>query len=131
MEEKMGILEERMVAAMGERAAQEDERERRAAARLLTDAEEREKKLAERLLVLYGIETELAQKGWWETKQWTDLVALLERRRVEIREITEMVAGLAQAATATPPMPMAPPQPAPRQAAAPPPNTQQEVVEIR
>jgi len=131
MEEKMGVLEERMAAAMGERAAQEDEREGRAAAWLLTDAEEREKRLAGRLLALDRIETELARKGQWEIKQWTDLAALLERRRVEIREITEMVAGLAQAATATPPTPAAPPQPAQQRAAAPPPSTQRAAAEIR
>jgi len=85
MEEKVAALEARIVAGIGARAAED---------------EEREKRLAVRLLALNGIETELAQKGQWEIKQWTDLAAFLERRRVEIREIREAVAGLAQAAAA-------------------------------
>jgi len=85
MEEKVAALEARIVAGICARAA---------------EVEEREKRLAVRLLALNGIETELAQKGQWEIKQWTDLAALLERRRVEIREIREAVAGLAQAAAA-------------------------------
>jgi len=88
-----------MMTGMSARAA-ENEREERVVARLLADVEEREKRLAGRLLVLDGIEMELAQKGQWEIKQWTDLAALLERRRVEIKEIREEVAGLAPTATA-------------------------------
>jgi len=118
MEEKVAGLEVRMMEGMGARAAEEEEREKRAAARLLADAEEREKRIASRLLALDAIETELAQKGQWEIKQWTDLAALLEKRRVEIREIAEMVAGLVRAAAIppwalTPRVPSAPAAPQP------------------
>jgi len=114
MEEKVAGLEARMMEGMGARAAEEEEREKRAAVRLLADAEEREKRIASRLLALDAIETELTQKGQWEIKQWTDLAALLERRRVEIREIAEMVARLVRDAVAPPqaPAPHVPSAPA-------------------
>ena len=114
MEEKVARLEARMMEGMGARAAEEKEREIRAAARLLADAEEREERIASRLLALDAIETELTQKGQWEIKQWTDLAALLERRRVEIREIAEMVARLVRDAVAPPqaPAPHVPSAPA-------------------
>ena len=118
MEEKVAGLEARMMEGMGARAAEEEEREKRVAVRLLADVEEREERIASRLLALDAIETELAQKGQWEIKQWTDLAALLEKRRVEIREIAEMVAGFARDAVApsqapAPHVPSAPTVPQP------------------
>ena len=34
-------------------------------------------------------------KANWDIKQWTDLVQLMERRRVEIGEVEKAVEGLA------------------------------------
>ena len=96
MEEKVAGLEARMIKGMGARAAEEEEREKRAA-RLLADAEEREKRIASRLLALDAIETELAQKGQWELKQWEDLARVLEARRRDIREVGQAVGSLASA----------------------------------
>jgi len=61
------------------------------AARLLADAEEREARLA----TTEGIEREMLAKANWDIKQWTDLVQLMERRRVEIGEVEKAVEGLA------------------------------------
>jgi len=94
MEEKVTVLEARMMEGMGALATDGE--------RLLADTEEREKRLAARLLAIDGIETELAQKAQWEIKQWTDLAELMERRRVEIGEVRKAVEGLAARPTAAP-----------------------------
>ena len=95
MEEKVTALEARMMEGMGARGADENEREVRAAARLLADAEEREKRLAVKLLAIDAIEMELTQKGQWELKQWEDLAQVLEARRRDIREVRQAVDSLA------------------------------------
>jgi len=95
MEENLSALEARMMEGREARAAGENEREERVAARLLADAEEREKRLAVKLLALDAIETELIQKGQWEMKQWEDLARVLEARRREIRELWQAVDSLA------------------------------------
>jgi len=95
MEEKVTALEARITEGMGARAADENEREVRAAARLLADAEEREKRLAVKLLAIDAIETELTQKGQWELKQWEDLAQVLQARRRDIREVRQAVDSLA------------------------------------
>jgi len=95
MEEKVSALEAQMTEGREARAADENEREVRAAARLLADVEEREKRLAVKLLALDAIETELTQKGQWEMKQWEDLARVLEARRREIRVQRQAVDSLA------------------------------------
>jgi len=87
MEEKVAMLEARMMEGMGARVGDENEREVRAPARLLADGEEREKRLAEKLLAIDAIETELTQKGQWELKQWEDLARVLEARIKDIQEV--------------------------------------------
>jgi len=95
MEEKVTALEAQMMEGMGARGANENEREVRAAARLLAHAEEREKRLALKLLAIDAIETELTQKGQWELKQWDDLARVQEARRRAIREVRQAVDSLA------------------------------------
>ena len=91
MEEKVSMLEARMTEGREARAANKNESEVRAAARLLADAEEREKRLAVKLPALDTIEMELTQKGQWEMKQWEDLARVLKARRREIREMRQAV----------------------------------------
>jgi len=95
MEEKVSVLEARMMEGREARAANKNESEVRAAARLLADMEEREKRLAVKLPTLDAIETELIQKGQWEMKQWEDLARVLKARRREIRELRQAVDSLA------------------------------------
>jgi len=95
MEEKVAVLEVRMMEGIGSLAAEENEREVRMAVGLLVDAEQREKRLAVKLLAIDGIETELNQKGQWEIEQWKDLVWLLEARRRDIGEVKRAVDNLA------------------------------------
>jgi len=102
MEEKVTALEARMMEGMGALAADEHEREARVAARLMADAEEREARLAVKLLATEGIEREMLAKANWDIKQWTDLVQLMERRRVEIVEIKKAVEGIAVLAAGGP-----------------------------
>jgi len=95
MEEKVTALEVRMMEGMGARGADENDREVRAAARLLADAEESEKRLAVKLLALDAIETELTQKGQWELKQWKVLARVLDARGRDIWEVRQAVDSLA------------------------------------
>ena len=102
MEEKVTALEVQMMEGMGALTADENEREARVAARLMVDAEEREVRLAVKLLATEGIEREMLAKVNWDIKQWTDLVQLMERRRVEIGEIKKAVEGMAVLAAGGP-----------------------------
>jgi len=83
-----------MMEGIGALAADENEREARVAARLMADAE-REVRLAVKVLATEEIEREMLAKANWDIKQWTDLVQLIERRRVEIGEIKKAVEGIA------------------------------------
>jgi len=60
-------------------------------ARLLADAEVREERLAVKLLAMEGIESEFAQKGKWEIKQWEDLGVMMRSRRKKIKVIKQVV----------------------------------------
>jgi len=96
MEKKVTALEAWMMEEMGVLAADENEKEVRAPARLLADVEERELRLAVKLFTMDTIEMELTQKGQWELKQWEDLArVLVEARRRDIREVRQAVDSLA------------------------------------